>query len=39
MPGKVKDPGKKAARQLNGARSVPKRLYETELYRDRKSVV
>src|SRR5208337_731169 len=33
MPGKVKDHGKKAARQLDGTQRLPRRLYETELYR------
>ena len=33
MPGKVKDQGKKSAQQLNGAQKLPRRLYETELYR------
>ena len=39
MPGKVKDPGKKAAQQLNGRQRLPKRLYETELYRLQGEVV
>ena len=33
MPGKVKDQGKKAAQQLDGTQRLPRRLYETELYR------
>src|SRR5499427_8462609 len=33
MPGKVKDDGKKAAQPLDGTRKLPKRRYETELYR------
>ena len=33
MPGKVKDQGKKSAQQLNGVQKLPRRLYETELYR------
>ncbi len=33
MPGKVRDQDKKAAQQLDGSQRMPKRLYETELYR------
>ena len=33
MPGKVKDDGKKAAQPLDGTRKLPKRRYETELFR------
>jgi len=33
MPGKVKDQGKKAAQRLNGTQRLPRRLYETELFR------
>jgi len=33
MPGKVKDQGKKAAQPLDDTQRLPKRLYESELYR------
>ena len=33
MPGKVKEHGKKTAQQLDGAQKMPRRVYETELYR------
>src|SRR5229473_4917663 len=39
MPGKVKDERKKAPQQLNGTPKLPRRLYETELFRLQGEVV